>query len=76
MANDSDDLPLIEEAMSKITKEKINATVKLQPINAGAWNQQVNLMLAGQEKIDVIMSSALFNYRRKYRQAICFRWTN
>lgn len=62
MGNDSEEMDLVAAEMSKITKEKINATVKLQPINAGAWAQQVNLMLASQEKIDVIMSSALFGF--------------
>ena len=62
MANDSEELNLIAEEMSKITKAKINATVKLQPINAGAWAQQVNLMLASQEKIDVITTSSIFGF--------------
>ncbi|MFC4598678.1 ABC transporter substrate-binding protein [Cohnella hongkongensis] len=62
MANESEDQQRVAEAMSKITKEKINATVKLMPINAGAWSQQVNLMLASQEKIDVIMTSSIYGF--------------
>ncbi|TBL71244.1 ABC transporter substrate-binding protein [Paenibacillus thalictri] len=61
MGNESADIKKVAEAMSKITKEKINATVKLQPISAGAWSQQTNLALTSQEKIDVIMASSLYS---------------
>lgn len=57
-----DDLKLIEEQISEITKEKINATVELLPINWGAWNQQTNLMLTSDEKLDLIVTSTSFNY--------------
>jgi putative aldouronate transport system substrate-binding protein len=53
-----DDLPLVQEEINKITKEKINATVKLMPIGAAAWAQQSNLMLTGSEKLDLIVSTA------------------
>jgi len=53
---------LVQEEISKITKEKINATVKLMPIDVGAWTQQVNLLLAGNEKLDLIMTSSFFNF--------------
>jgi putative aldouronate transport system substrate-binding protein len=35
-----DDLPLVQEEINKIAKEKINATVKLVPISGAAWQQQ------------------------------------
>jgi putative aldouronate transport system substrate-binding protein len=57
-----DDLPLVQEEINKITKEKINATVKLLPISISAWNQQTNLMLTGNEKLDLIVSSSFFGY--------------
>lgn len=50
------DLHLVEEAISKITKEKINATVKLNRIEPAAWQQQRTLMLAGNEKVDLIFT--------------------
>jgi putative aldouronate transport system substrate-binding protein len=53
-----DDLPLVQEEINKITKGKINATVKLMPIGAAAWAQQSNLMLTGSEKLDLIVSTA------------------
>src|SRR5689334_12566323 len=48
-----DDLKLIEEEISKITKEKINATVELLPTGFGVWNEQTNLMLTSGEKLDL-----------------------
>ncbi|MCH1624362.1 ABC transporter substrate-binding protein [Ferdinandcohnia quinoae] len=53
-----DDLPLVQDEINKITKEKINATVKLMPIGAAAWAQQSNLMLTGNEKLDLIVATA------------------
>ncbi|MDQ0115165.1 ABC transporter substrate-binding protein [Paenibacillus harenae] len=49
------DQKLIEEELSKITKEKINATVKLLPISLSAWQNQVNLMLTSNEKLDLMV---------------------
>ncbi|MCS7464195.1 ABC transporter substrate-binding protein [Paenibacillus doosanensis] len=62
MGNESADTKKVSEAMSEITKKKINATVKLQPISAGAWAQQTNLALTSQEKIDVFMASSIYNF--------------
>jgi putative aldouronate transport system substrate-binding protein len=60
--NEMPDAGLVEAEISKITKAKINATVKLLPIGISAWAQQTNLMLAGNEKMDLMMSSSLFNF--------------
>ena len=57
-----DDLPLVQDEINKIVKKKINATVKLVPINAANYQQQTNLMLTGNEKIDLIVSSSFFGY--------------
>jgi putative aldouronate transport system substrate-binding protein len=57
--NDMPDVALVQEEINKITKEKINATVKLVPIGISAWTQQTNLMLAGNEKLDLMVSSSL-----------------
>ncbi|MGO4548250.1 ABC transporter substrate-binding protein [Paenibacillus sp. 2TAB23] len=48
------DLPLVQEEMSKITREKINATVKILPISIGTWTQQMNLMSSSGEKLDLM----------------------
>ncbi|MEV5025227.1 ABC transporter substrate-binding protein [Paenibacillus sp. LPE1-1-1.1] len=50
------DMKLISEAINKLTKEKINATVKLIPIGFGAWTQQKTLMMSGNEQVDLIVS--------------------
>ncbi|TBL79898.1 ABC transporter substrate-binding protein [Paenibacillus thalictri] len=52
------DLNLIAEEMSKITKQKINATVKLTAIDSAAWDQQATLLLSGNEKVDLIYTKA------------------
>lgn len=44
----------VEAAISALTKEKINATVKLTPISIGAWDQQSNLMLTSGEEVDLM----------------------
>lgn len=58
------DIAQVQEEISKLAKEKINATVKLLPIAIGSWNQQMNLMLTSNEKLDLIVtgSSATFGY--------------
>ncbi|RXZ76582.1 extracellular solute-binding protein [Paenibacillaceae bacterium] len=50
------DLDLLAEEMSKITLEKINATVKLERIEPAAWDQQSILMLTGNEQVDLIVT--------------------
>ncbi|MCC3374468.1 ABC transporter substrate-binding protein [Cohnella sp. REN36] len=56
------DLQAVQDEISKITKEKINATVKLMPIDVAAWQQQVNLLLAGNENLDLLVTSSFYNY--------------
>ncbi|SFF20407.1 putative aldouronate transport system substrate-binding protein [Paenibacillus algorifonticola] len=56
------DVAAVQEEINKITKSKINATVKLMPIDIAAWNQQVNLLLAGNEPLDLLVTSSFFNY--------------
>lgn len=47
------DVALIEEAMSKITKEKINATIKLMAIDWASYTQKLNVMQAGGDAYDL-----------------------
>jgi len=54
------DINLVQEELNKITKEKINATVKLLPISNSAFANQINLMLSSGEKLD--MFAMLGNY--------------
>lgn len=55
--NPQADEKVIEEAMNKILKEKINATIDLQPIDWGAWNDKINLMIASREAVDIIFTA-------------------
>ncbi len=56
--NTPGDLQLVQDEISKIAMEKINATVKLLPISIGSWNQQMNLMLTSNEKLDLIVTGS------------------
>ncbi|MGO4276083.1 ABC transporter substrate-binding protein, partial [Paenibacillus sp. TAF58] len=47
------DTQAVQDEINKITKAKINATVKIMPISIGAWAQQMNLMTSGREKLDL-----------------------
>ncbi|TCM95793.1 putative aldouronate transport system substrate-binding protein [Paenibacillus sp. BK033] len=55
-AGEPKDMQLVSDEINKITKEKINATVKLVPIGWGAWTQQRTLMMSGKEQVDLILS--------------------
>jgi len=43
----------IAEEMSKITEEKIGVKVELMPMDAGSYGQNMNLMLASGEQVDL-----------------------
>ncbi|CAN7387504.1 ABC transporter substrate-binding protein [Paenibacillus sp. LjRoot153] len=49
------DIQAVQDEISKITKAKINATVKILPISIGAWQQQMNLMTSSGEKLDMYL---------------------
>ncbi|WP_240417221.1 ABC transporter substrate-binding protein [Paenibacillus periandrae] len=49
-------IPEVEKAVNEITKKKINATVKFVPISYGSYSQQTNLMVASNEKLDLLVS--------------------
>ena len=57
-----EDAALVDEAMSRITKEKINATVKTLYIPMASWKQQINVMLASGEQIDIAMSGSIHGF--------------
>ncbi len=61
------DLDRVAEEMSKITKEKINATVKLVRIEPAAWEQQSILMLTSSEQVDLILTGST-SYSRQVAQ--------
>jgi putative aldouronate transport system substrate-binding protein len=47
------DMEAVQAEINKISQAKINATVKILPISIGAWQQQMNLMMSGGEKLDL-----------------------
>ncbi|OUS69721.1 hypothetical protein B1748_30770 [Paenibacillus sp. MY03] len=47
------DVALIQEAMNKITKEEINATIKLITIDWASYTQKLNVMQAGGDEFDL-----------------------
>jgi putative aldouronate transport system substrate-binding protein len=47
------DMNEVQAEINKITQAKINATIKILPISIGAWQQQMNLMMSGGEKLDL-----------------------
>lgn len=47
------DMGIVEEAINKLTVEKINVEVELLPISLGTYEQQINLMISGNEKLDL-----------------------
>jgi putative aldouronate transport system substrate-binding protein len=48
------DLQLVQDEVNKITVPKINVKVKLMPISMAQYTQQLNLMLSGSEKLDLV----------------------
>ncbi|ANY67266.1 hypothetical protein BBD42_12890 [Paenibacillus sp. BIHB 4019] len=56
------DLAEVQAEVNKITQAKINATVKFLPIDIGAWQQQMNLMLAGNEPLDILVTGTGLNF--------------
>lgn len=57
------DLSSVEDAVNKITTAKINATIKLKPIDFGEYNQKMNTVAASGEAFDIAWTSNwLFDY--------------
>lgn len=54
-----EEVALVAEEMSKYTKEKFNATVEFLPLHVYSYGQQINLMLASGEKLDLISTLGL-----------------
>lgn len=49
------DMAMIEEAMNKESLAKINVGTKLLPLSYSTYLQQYNLMIAGDEKVDLLV---------------------
>ncbi|MDF2925999.1 MAG: transporter substrate-binding protein [Paenibacillaceae bacterium] len=53
------DQQTIQDEVNKITKEKLNATVKLMPVPIGDYVQKMNTVLAAGEKFDILWTGYL-----------------
>ncbi|PYI51937.1 ABC transporter substrate-binding protein [Paenibacillus flagellatus] len=65
------DLALVNEAVNKITKEKINATIKLRPVDFGTYEQKMNTVVAASEPFDIIWNSNwLFKFEANQKKGV------
>ena len=69
------DVQAVSDAMSEITLEKINATVKLLPMDVVSYLQQMPLMLSGDEKLDTLLISQNFSMSSQIAQG-CLLYTS
>lgn len=59
--NTPKDMNKVVDEINKISKQKINATIKVEPISIGAYSQQIKLKLASNEKLDLLATGTLGN---------------
>ncbi len=60
-----EDMAMVQEELNRITKEKINAIVKFEPLSFGVYAEQINLMLSSQEPFDLFISTLTQNFQGK-----------
>ena len=51
------DEKVVEDALNVLLTKEINATIDLIPIDWGAWDDKMNLMIASREKADLIFTA-------------------
>ncbi|WP_276355917.1 ABC transporter substrate-binding protein [Cohnella caldifontis] len=54
----------VEEALNKLLTEKINATIDIAPIDWGAWDDKMNLLIASREPADVLFTAQWNGYAK------------
>ena len=60
-SNCVDDMGEVLAKVNEITREKINATLSIEYINSSSYQQQLNLMLSGHEKVDLVATGYNWN---------------
>ncbi|MCS7055446.1 MAG: ABC transporter substrate-binding protein [Thermoflexales bacterium] len=55
------DVDLVSEALSEIARKKINATIKLKPIDWGAFDEKMKLTFAAGEECDIVFTAPWIN---------------
>lgn len=56
-----EDIAEVEAALNELTKEKIGATVTLIPVAIASWAEQFNLLMTGNEQVDLIYINNVFS---------------
>jgi len=56
MGNSPTDINMVVNEINKISKSKINSTIKMIGINTSNYEQQTRLMLASREKVDLMLT--------------------
>lgn len=51
------DIQKVEDEMNKIVNKQINATIRLKPVDWGAFDQKVNTMNAAGERFDLVFTA-------------------
>lgn len=62
------DTALVQDAMNEYLKKtypELNVSVKLNPIDWGAWTDKTNLMMASGEKFDLIFTANWLNFQQQ-----------
>ncbi len=60
-----EDFAMVQDELNRLTKEKINATVNLEPLSVGVYAEQANLMLSSGEAFDLLFTSIGQNFQGK-----------
>ncbi|MCS7059773.1 MAG: ABC transporter substrate-binding protein [Anaerolineae bacterium] len=55
------DVDMVSEALSAIAQKKINATIKLKPIDWGAYDEKMKLAFAAGEECDIVFTAPWIN---------------
>ena len=55
------DVDAVSEALSEIAKKKINATIKLKPIDWGSFDDKMRLAFAAGEECDIVFTAPWIN---------------
>jgi putative aldouronate transport system substrate-binding protein len=56
------DLQAMQDELNKITLKKLNVKVKITLINVGSYSQQLNLILASNENLDLMLAGKNYNF--------------
>ncbi|MGG1554211.1 ABC transporter substrate-binding protein [Paenibacillus ferrarius] len=62
------DQQTVEQEVNKITKEKLNATVKMMPVPISDYPQKMNTILAAGEKFDILWTGYLLKQEELVRK--------